>query len=592
MKRSVGQIKAVLKSERQQYKTRWQFSTAPCLLQQSAISGPAPSATGFNNYEEGRQKFQLIVPEKYNFARDVLDQWSSKAQHSARTALWWVDDYGQEFKWTFKHMEILSKRLANGMSVKCQLKAGDRVIVILPRLPEWWVINLACMRIGLVLCPGTVLLTPKDIMQRIQASGAKCIITDEAGATEVQKIARDCPTLKTKVVVGAEKIRPGWFGLSHLMEGGSTEHKCIDSLSSDPMTLFFTSGTTGLPKMVEHTHASYGMAHVITGKYWLDLTPEDIHWNMSDTGWAKSAWSSLFAPWIQGACIFAHHSPSFDAEQTLRMLEQYPISTFCTAPTAYRMFAQQDLKDREFKALRHCLSAGEPLNPEVTEVWEEHTKHTIREGYGQTETVLLCGSFRCLQNKPGSMGKPAPGYDIQVIDQEGNELEPGQEGNIAVKYKPDRPVGLFTGYLDDEERTSASFHRDYYLTGDRAYCDEEGYLWFVGRSDDVIISAGYRIGPFEVESALIEHPAVVESAVVSSPDETRGEVVKAFIVLSEAYKTIDKDNLTKELQEHVKKSTAPYKYPRKVEFVEQLPKTVSGKIRRVELREKEHSKEK
>jgi acetyl-CoA synthetase/medium-chain acyl-CoA synthetase len=358
-----------------------------------------------------------------------------------------------------------------------------------------------------------------------------------------------------------------------------------DTASDENAICYFTSGTTGYPKMAMHTHASYPLAHETTGRFWLDQRPNDLHWNISDTGWAKAAWSSYFGPWYCGSAVFVHHTEGFDPVRALQLLQRYPITTVCGAPTLYRMLVLQDLTAYRFPALRHCVAAGEPLNPEVIATWKERTGLTIRDGYGQTETVLLCGSFPCLEPRPGSMGKPAPGIDLHVIDEQGNPSPPHTEGELAVRIRPERPLGLFKEYWRDPERTAASFQGEWYLTGDRAYVDEEGFFWFVGRADDVILSSGYRIGPFEVESALLEHPSVAESAVVSSPDETRGEVVKAFVVLAPGFE--GSDALRAELQEHVKKVTAPYKYPRSLEFVEALPKTVSGKIRRVELRERE-----
>jgi acyl-coenzyme A synthetase/AMP-(fatty) acid ligase len=306
---------------------------------------------------------------------------------------------------------------------------------------------------------------------------------------------------------------------------------------------------------------------------------------VSDTGWAKAAWSSYFGPWNMGAALFVHHTDRFEPKKTLELLAKHPITTMCGAPTIYRMLVLEDLSKYKFPALRHCVGAGEPLNPEIIEVWKKATGCTIRDGYGQTETVLLCGSFPCIEPRFGSMGKPTPGFDLQVIDEDGNILPPDKEGDIAVRVEPVRPVGLFKEYWKEPERTASVYRKGWYLTGDRAYRDKDGYFWFVGRADDVILTSGYRIGPFEVESALIEHPAVAESAVVSSPDETRGEVVKAFVILAPGYKP--SDALAKELQDHVKKVTAPYKYPRKIDFVTTLPKTISGKIRRVELRNKE-----
>ncbi|KAG8550260.1 hypothetical protein GDO81_027039 [Engystomops pustulosus] len=356
------------------------------------------------------------------------------------------------------------------------------------------------------------------------------------------------------------------------------------------MAIYFTSGTTGFPKMAEHSHCSHGLGLTIPGKYWLDLTPSDMIWNISDPGWVKSAWSYIFCPWIQGSSVFAHYMPRFDPTVVLETLTNYPITVFCATPTTYRMLVLCDLASYKFKSLQHCLSAGEPMNPQVMEQWKEKTGLDIYEGYAQTETVLICGTFKGMKIKPGSMGEAAPCYDVQVVDPDGNVLPPNQEGDIGIRVAPHRPFYLFTHYTGDPEKTASSQRGDFYITGDRATRDEDGYFWFIGRSDDVILSSGYRIGPFEVESALLEHPSVVESAVVSSPDPIRGEVVKAFVVLSPTYIRHDQEALTKELQEHVQKVTAPYKYPRKIEFVEELPKTVSGKIQRNELRNKEWGK--
>ncbi|CAG5132893.1 unnamed protein product [Candidula unifasciata] len=353
------------------------------------------------------------------------------------------------------------------------------------------------------------------------------------------------------------------------------------------MMIFFTSGTTGYPKMAEHTHASYGLGHTLTARYWLMVDPSSILWNLSDTGWAKCAWSSLFAPWIHGSCVFVYNSSKFDPQEVLQVLSAYPISHFCSSPTGMRLMKTENISSVKLKALKHCVGAGEPVNPELIEIWKKDTGLEIFEGYGQTETTLLCCRSPSIPYKEGSMGKAAPGIDLQVVDDDGNILGPGTEGNLAIRVTPIRPVGLFTKYLNDPDRTAESFVGDFYLTGDRGYIDEDNYIFFVGRADDVISSSGYRIGPFEVESALLEHPAVLESAVVSSPDEIRKEVVKAFIKLMPEYEKVDHEALKQELQNHVKAVTAPYKYPRKIEFVDSLPKTISGKIRRVELRNKE-----
>ncbi|MBE3586398.1 AMP-binding protein [Desulfofundulus thermocisternus] len=531
------------------------------------------------DYEKTYAEFRWEKPEYFNFARDVIDKW---AQDPAKLAMLWVDDEGNEVRKTFYEFSVASRRAANVLREQ-GVKQGDVVVVILPRLIEWWEINLACLRMGAVVSPGTTQLTAKDIKYRLETAEAVCVITDNDVAPRVDEVIGECPTVKSRIIVG--EPRQGWLNYREAVARASDNFTTANTRSDDNAILYFTSGTTGYPKMTVHTHASYPLGHIITGKYWLDLRPDDLHWNLSDTGWAKAAWSSFFGPWNMGAALFVHHSPRFSPKKTLELLQKYPITTLCGAPTNYRMMVLEDLSQYKFTTLRHCVGAGEPLNPEVIEVWKKVTGLTIRDGYGQTETVLVCGNFPCIEPRFGSMGKPSPGFDVQVIDEEGNILPPNTEGDVAIRVKPERPVGLFKEYWKDPEKTASVHRGDWYLTGDRAYKDEDGYLWFVGRADDVILTSGYRIGPFEVESALLEHPAVAESAVVSSPDEIRGEVVKAFVVLAPGYQP--SDELVKELQEHVKKVTAPYKYPRKVEFVESLPKTISGKIRRVELRERE-----
>lgn len=534
------------------------------------------------DYDKTYAEFKFEVPEYFNFARDVLDKW---AEDPNKLAMWWIDDEGNEVKKTFLELTTESKKVCNVLAQQ-GVKKGDVVVVVLPRLIEWWVINIACLRMGAVISPGTTQLTAKDLKYRFDAADTVCVITDNDNATKVDDVIDQCPTVKTRIIVG--ESREGWLNYADVVPAASPDFATADTRSDDNAILYFTSGTTGYPKMTVHTHASYGIGHKVTGMFFLDLREDDLHWNLSDTGWAKAAWSSFYGPWNCGAAIFVHHSARFDTKKTLALFGKYPITTLCGAPTNYRMLVLEDLKAYKFPTLRHCVGAGEPLNPEVIETWKEATGITIRDGYGQTESVCLVGSFPCIEPRFGSMGKPSPGFDIHVIDFEGNILPPNQEGDIAVRVKPTRPAGLFKEYWKDPEKTASVHRGDWYITGDRAYKDDDGYLWFVGRSDDVILAAGYRIGPFEVESALLEHDAVAESAVVSSPDELRGEVVKAFVVLAPGFSASDK--LVKELQDYVKKVTAPYKYPRKIEFVENLPKTVSGKIRRIELREREWAK--
>ena len=484
-------------------------------------------------------------------------------------------------------MKVLSDRFANllrGLGVG----KGDRVFLMLPRISQWYVAMLGMMKLGAVPMPATTLCTPRDIEYRITQADASMAVTDQENASKVEEVAGGCPSLKHLLMVG--EPRRGWLSYDERM-GEASPHleEAERTRSDDPLLIYFTSGTVGYPKMVLHTQASYGLAHVLTAKYWQDLKATDLHWTLSDTGWAKAAYGKIFGQWTQGATVLQHDARGrFDGPLTLKVLERFGVTSFCAPPTAYRMLVLEDLKSYDLSSLRHCTGAGEPLNPEVMKQWEDGTGLPIYDGYGQTETVLLVANYRCIPVRPGSMGKPVPGFTVAIVDEEGKELPSEEEGQIAVKVKPQRPVGMFREYWKDPEAMAGSFQGDWYLTGDKAYRDEDGYFWFVGRTDDVIISAGYRIGPFEVESALIEHPAVAESAVVASPDPVRGDIVKAFVILKPGY--VSSDELALSLQDHVRQTTAPYKYPRAIEFVTELPKTISGKIRRVELREQELQK--
>ena len=545
------------------------------------------------DYEAERRNFRLDVPEMFNFATDVIGKW---ARDPKKLAMLWVGQDGEERRITFAQFAERSSRAANAFA-EIGIKKGDRVLVMLPRIPEWWESVLGLMKIGAIPIPCTTLLTPKDIQFRAGVAEAAALITDAEGSHKFDQVRGECPSIRVAVLVDGHNAdlsgREWWTSYHQIVDEASPEFTGPKTSSDDPCLVYFTSGTVGYPKMVLHTHASYPIGHTITGKYWLDLHEDDLIWNLSEMGWAKAAYSNLFGPWVMGAAMFIQDARGkFNAIETLEMLHKYPITTLCAPPTAYRMMVLDEpmayLKANPPQALRYCTGAGEPLNPEVIKVWQDVTGMTIRDGYGQTETVILCANFPPLEVKPGSMGKPSPGFEVEVIDHDGNLLPPNKEGDIAVKVKPQRPTWMFREYWRNPDASNACIRGDWYITGDRAYKDEDGYFWFVGRADDVIISAGYRIGPFEVESALKEHSAVAESAVVASPDEMRGEIVKAFVILAPGYTA--SPELASELQEHVKHVTAPYKYPREVEFVESLPKTISGKIRRVELREMERKK--
>ncbi len=531
------------------------------------------------DYSKEYREFSLPIPETFSFPLDVFDRWGDKQ------ALFWTNGTNEK-KFSFNELKLLSSRGAGAIR-RIGVRRGDKVLVILPNIPEWWEVMLALMRLNAIPIPATTLLTSKDIEYRFSATDIKAVIATVEDAGKVEEAIRAYGHMPLLITMGE---RSGWR--DYLKERDSGEAVSGERVSSDDSALvYFTSGTTGPPKMVLHTQMSYPLAHMLTGRYWLDLRPGDIHWNLSDTGWAKAAWSSLFGPWHMGATVFSmYRKGKFEPSQILETMDRYPITTFCGPPTAYRMMVKELPPSRKFtsRTMRHFVAAGEPLNKDVIEIWRERSGLYIYDGYGQTETVNILANYRCLPVKPGSMGMPVPGFVLDVIDGNGKVVSPGIEGDIAIKIKPVRPLGLFEGYLDNPEATKNTVRGQWYVTGDRAYKDEGGYFWFVGRNDDIILTSGYRIGPFEVESVLIEHPSVKESAVVASPDEIRGEIIKAFIVLIKGYEP--SEALTREIQEFVKGRTAPYKYPREIEFIDDLPKTMSGKIKRKELRMKEFGK--
>uniref|UniRef100_A0A0P4VS07 medium-chain acyl-CoA ligase n=1 Tax=Scylla olivacea TaxID=85551 RepID=A0A0P4VS07_SCYOL len=542
------------------------------------------TATRSVTYESFKSEIeQQMTPKEYfNFARDIVAPWA--ATKPGHPALFFTDGQKETIV-SYSDLLLQAKTLATALRDPQPPKCA---LVLLPKVPAWWVVNVAGSWCGTIVSCGTTMLTPRDVAHRLSKCEADCIICTPELAISLDEITKSVP-LRIIVSDNQEDICAGWICYNELLEScrGRSAQPCVATRADDIAQLFFTSGTTGKPKMVPHTQATYGIGHIGTMRYWLDPREEDMIWNISDTGWAKAAWSSLYIPLMAGATVFIHQKPRFDAKETLRALCEYPVTVLCAPPTVYRALVQCQLSQFPLRALRHCVSAGEPLNPEVMHTWTKNTGLQIYEGFGQTETTLLCGVRKGMKLKFGSMGKPAPGYNLKVLNEQQQELPPYHEGILAVSLKQGHPIGLFKGYLWDEQRTSEAFRDGYYFTGDRAYYDDDGYFWFVGRADDVIISSGYRIGPFEVESCLQEHPAVAESAVVSSPDELRGEVVKAFVVLAEDFKHQQAETLIADLQNHVKTATAPYKYPRKIEFVDSLPKTVSGKIRRIELRAKE-----
>ena len=561
----------------------------------------SPSANMAHFYET-----EVKRPTSFNFASDVVDYWANNSP-PAKLAMYWVSgDLKDEQQLTFKHFSQQSNRLAVMLMDKLGLKKGEKLLMIMPRMPVWWEIATACIRCGIVVCPATTLLVDKDIEYRANRSSASVFIGDERSVQKLLKVKSKCPQIKHILQTGDGQPPDGVKSLSKLLQSVPENAKYTGPKPGikDISMIYFTSGTTGNPKMVQHNHISYPLAHTTTGKHFHRLKPGSLNWVLTEQGWAKAAWA-FFGTWNCGAGIFIHDDRgAFSAKKTLDVLHRYPITTFCAPPTAYRQLVLDEmrkyLQSNKPKALVHCTGAGEPLNPEVIRLWQETSGLEICDGYGQTETILICGNFSGNAVRPGSMGKPSPGVPLFVIDEDSRETKPDVEGNIALKVdlsESSNFFGVYDGYLGEDgkldRRLRTSGNDNYYLTGDRAYRDQDGYIWFVGRDDDVINSSGYRIGPFEVESTLKQHPAVVESAVVSSPDESRGEVVKAFIVLTETAAKGDQDKLVKELQDFCKENAAPYKYPRKIQFVDAtfLPKTISGKIQRKKLKESEWSSE-
>ena len=533
------------------------------------------------SYEEFLATFKLDVPAGYNFAYDSFDPIAR--QFPQRKALVHVGPDNARRDVSFEYLRRESCRLAGALKAM-GVKKGDRIMLILFRRIEFWTAMLALHRLGAVAVPSPNLLTTKDIVYRANFGKLAGVICEDSQAAKVDAARADAPTLRHLVQVGPGEAHAGWFRLEDIRYSAADEFpRPADAPGGDaPLLIFFTSGTTGMPKMVEHPH-TYPLGHYVTGAYWHDLAEGDVHLTVADTGWGKAVWGKLYGQWMAGASVFVYDfRGKFDPAELLKVLADNQVSTFCAPPTVYRFLVRQDLAKYDLAALRHCTTAGELLNDSVFYAWKTATGLPIYEGYGQTETTLQVATFPFMEPKPGSIGRPCPGWNIVLLDAEGKPVPPGEEGEICVKVNGKRPVGLFTCYLDDPERTAAAEYDGIYHTGDKAWVDEDGFLWFLGRMDDLIKSSGYRIGPFEVESALISHPAVIEAAVTGVPDQVRGQAVKATVVLAAGFEA--SEELAKELQEHVKPVTAPYKYPRVIEFVPELPKTISGKIKRAEIR--------
>ena len=537
------------------------------------------AATPFD-YDAACRDFSLEIPETFNFAFDVV---AKRAAEADKTALIAIDRTGKTVvTHSYSDLDRGANRFANVL-LDLGAAKGDFAFVMIPRLAAWYHVLLGCMKTGVVAMPGTNLLTAKDIEYRVNRSGAKLLVVTADHVEKVEAVRAKCPSLEHLIVVDGDPLE-GWTSMAQACAAApdTLDRTAVPpNTASDPMLIYFTSGTTSMPKMVERDHG-YALAHSITQRFWMTLGEDDVHWTLTDTGWAKAAWGLVFPPLLAGAAIMLFDGEGFDAEQHLRIIQEHQVTTFCAPPTIYRLFAQMDISGYDLTSLRHCIGAGEPLNPEAMRSWKAATGCDIYDGYGQTETVNIVANYPGMEVRPGSMGKPVPGIEIGIIDDDGNLCADGAVGHIAVKITDPYPPGLFKGYFRDDAGTAQAFRNGWYYTGDTATRDADGYIWFVGRSDDIISSAGYRISPFEVESALIEHPAVQESAVIGKPDALRGEIVKAFVILAPGHQ--GSDELTVEIQDFVKRITAPYKYPREIEYRDALPKTISGKIRRVELR--------
>jgi acetyl-CoA synthetase len=545
--------------------------------------------TEFSSYDDFSKNFRIKVPEGFNFAYDVVDRVA--AREPGRRALVWCDDKGAEAEFSFGQLAEQSTRAASFFRA-IGITRGDPVMLVLKRRYEFWFCLLGLHRIGAIAIPATHLLTRKDFVYRNGAASVKAIVCvdDPKVLDNVDASMAESPSLKHRIALNGGRgsaggsSRDGWRDLGAEMARASPSMERVPTENGDTSVLYFTSGTTGMPKMVQHDFV-YPLGHVLTAKYWQCVEDGGLHLTVADTGWAKALWGKIYGQWICGAAVFVYDYDKFVPAQMLSVIASHGVTSFCAPPTIYRFFIKEDLSTYDFSSLRHCSIAGEPLNPEVYARFLELTGLKLREGYGQTEMTVAVAVWPWIEPKPGSMGMPAPGYDIDLLTDEGASCEAGEKGEIVVRTDRRTPAGMFHGYYRDPELTKSVWHDGIYRTGDVAWRDEDGYLWFVGRTDDVIKSSGYRIGPFEVESALIEHPAVLECAVTGVPDPDRGAIVKATVVLAKGYAA--GPDLVTELQDHVKKTTAPYKYPRTIEFVTELPKTISGKIRRVEIREKD-----
>ncbi|AYH41474.1 acetyl-CoA synthetase [Christensenella minuta] len=543
--------------------------------------------TEFTGYDDFKQNYKLNIPDHFNFSYDIVDEWAKQDEN--KPALVWCDDDGNEKRFSFGDIKRMSDKAAN-MLKSMGVRRGEPVMLMLKQRPEVWFMMVGLHKLGAICIPATFQLTPKDIIYRCNAADVKmiCAVDDDEMLRHIEASLPECKTVENVGVVG-ENV-PAWgFDLrAALGEASENWTREYFNETGDPMLIYFSSGTTGMPKMILHDF-TYPLGHIVTAKYWQKVEDGGLHLTVSDSGWAKFGWGKIYGQWICGAVIVAYDTEKFNPQKLLETIDRLKLTTFCAPPTIYRFLIKEDMSHCDFSTIKHAGIAGEPLNPEVYNRFLETTGLAVTEGFGQSETSVLIANFGWDPIKPGSTGKPSPLYDVDIVDEDGNSCEDGVVGSIVVKNTDKKhPAGLFKKYYRDEEATNRCWKNGVYNTGDTAWRDAEGYFWFVGRNDDVIKCSGYRIGPFEVESALLTHPCVLECAVTAVPDPVRGQVVKATVVLARGFEA--SDTLKKELQTHVKNVTAPYKYPRVVEFVDELPKTVSGKIRRVQIRNEDADK--
>ena len=541
--------------------------------------------TEFASHEDFIKNLKIEVPENFNFGYDVVDAWA--AEQPGKNAILWTNDQGLEHQYTYAELKEKTDATASYFQ-SLGIGHGDMVMLILKRRIEFWFSIIALHKLGAVAIPATHLLTKKDIVYRCEAADIKMIVCagEEVITKHIIEALPDCKSLEHVVSIGPDIPE----GFKDFQEGIANAVPFVKpaqpNTNDDVMLMFFTSGTTGQPKMVAHDF-TYPLGHITTGAFWHNLHAGSLHLTIADTGWGKAAWGKLYGQMLAGANIFVYDHEKFTPADILQKIQDCKITSLCAPPTIFRFLIKEDITKYDLSSLEYCTTAGEALNYSVYETFLKVTGIRLMEGFGQTETTMTLGTFPWMEPKPGSMGVPNPQYDIDILTPDGRSAEDGEQGQIVVRTHNGKPLGLFKEYYRDAERTEDAWHDGVYYTGDLAWRDEDGYFWFVGRADDVIKSSGYRIGPFEVESALMTHPAVVECAITGVPDEIRGQVVKATIILAKDYKGKEGPELIKELQDHVKKVTAPYKYPRVIEFVDELPKTISGKIRRVEIRAKD-----